>query len=239
MLDADRGRLEALGQVGRQVVGDLLVEAALEAVLGAVAEEAQRVVGDRGAVLELAGVVGLDQVEGLAPGAAGQRAQALASLGDEHLVGVEVHEPVAGGRLERDVAGVGEGAGPLALDHRRAEGACAISTVRSVEPVSTIDDLVDAAPTAARQRGSISSSSRTIMQRLRRQARGGLARRAARLRAGGERRGRGGCSGRAPAAARCGGGLELGEVALDVRQRGVEALRGLEERVRGLEAPSS
>ncbi len=44
VLDAHLRELEALGQVGRQPVGDLLVDAALEAVLGAVAEEAQRVV---------------------------------------------------------------------------------------------------------------------------------------------------------------------------------------------------
>jgi hypothetical protein len=69
VLDADGGALEAFGQVARQVLGDLLVDAPLEAVLGPVAERAQRVVRDRGAVLEVAGVVGLDEVERLAPGA--------------------------------------------------------------------------------------------------------------------------------------------------------------------------
>ena len=50
VLDADGRLLEPLGQVAGQVLGDLLVQAALEAVLGAVAEHAQRVVRDRGAV---------------------------------------------------------------------------------------------------------------------------------------------------------------------------------------------
>ena len=40
VLDAHRRALLALGQVGRQALGDLLVDAALEAVLGAVAEQA-------------------------------------------------------------------------------------------------------------------------------------------------------------------------------------------------------
>jgi hypothetical protein len=43
----------------------------------------------------------------------------------------------------------------------------AISTVRSVEPVSTTMISSTASRAAARLRGSISSSSRTIMQRLR------------------------------------------------------------------------
>src|ERR1700727_2638315 len=43
----------------------------------------------------------------------------------------------------------------------------AISTVLSVEPVSTMIISSTAPATAARQRGSICSSSRTIMQRLR------------------------------------------------------------------------
>jgi hypothetical protein len=58
-------------------VGDLLVQAILEAVLGAVAEYAQCVVHERAAVAQLTGVAGLDQIEGLAPGAAGERAELL------------------------------------------------------------------------------------------------------------------------------------------------------------------
>ncbi len=81
VLDAHARRLDALGQVAGQAVGDLLVQAPLEAVLGAVAEHAQRVVGDRRAVLQVARVVGLRQVERLAPGAPGQRAQQLGVLG--------------------------------------------------------------------------------------------------------------------------------------------------------------
>ena len=41
VLDPDRGLLDAVVRVGRQVVGDLLVQAALEAVVRAVAEEPQ------------------------------------------------------------------------------------------------------------------------------------------------------------------------------------------------------
>src|SRR5439155_12886845 len=76
VLHADVGGLDALGQVARQAVGDLLVDAALEAVLGPVAEDAQGVVVDGRAVLEVAGVVGLDEEERLAPDAAGELAQA-------------------------------------------------------------------------------------------------------------------------------------------------------------------
>ena len=75
VLDAHGGALLALGQVARQALGDLLVDAPLEAVLGAVAEQAHGVVGDRRAVLEIARVVDLGQEEGLAPGAA-RRARA-------------------------------------------------------------------------------------------------------------------------------------------------------------------
>ena len=89
VLDPHAGRLDALGQEGGQAVGDLLVQAALVAILGAVSEEAQGVVGHGGAFVEVAGVVGLRQVEGLAPGASGERAQQSHVLRQEHLVGVE------------------------------------------------------------------------------------------------------------------------------------------------------
>ena len=75
VVDPDRGRLQPLRQAGGQILGDLLVDASFEAILGPVAEDAQGVVGDGGAVAELTGVVGLDQVEGLTPGAAGQLPQ--------------------------------------------------------------------------------------------------------------------------------------------------------------------
>ena len=123
-------------------MGDLLVDAALEAVLGAVAEDAQGVVGDGGAVAELAGVVRLDQVEGLAPDPAGQLAQQRRVGRVEHLVGVEEEQPVAARGVEADVAGVGEGAGPLALDHLGAEGAGDLDGAVARAGVDD-DDLVD------------------------------------------------------------------------------------------------
>jgi len=54
-------------------------------------------VRDGGPVVGVAGEVGLDQIEGLAPGAAGERAQPLDVGLDQNLVGVEVHDqsPVA------------------------------------------------------------------------------------------------------------------------------------------------
>ena len=100
VLHPHRGLLEALGKVGGKVLCDLLVQAPLEAVLGTVAEHPQRVEGDGRAVAGLAGEVRLEQVERLAPGPAGERAKQLDVLADEHLVGVEVDDPVARRRLE-------------------------------------------------------------------------------------------------------------------------------------------
>ena len=142
VLDAHRGALQALGQVGRQVLGDLLVDAALEAVLGAIAEHAHRVVRDRRAVLDVAGVIGLGQEEGLAPGTAGERAQALSVVGHEHLVGVEVHDPVAGGGREGRVARRGEVAVP---DVVQDAGAVALGDLDGAVGRSGVDDddLVD------------------------------------------------------------------------------------------------
>ena len=53
--------LDALRQVARQALADLLVQAPLEAVLGPVAEHAQRVVRHGRAVFLVARVVGLDR----------------------------------------------------------------------------------------------------------------------------------------------------------------------------------
>ena len=75
-----------------------------------------------------------------------------ASLGDEHLVGVEVHDPVAGGGVEGDVARGGEVA-VHSWCRTRAPKLSAISTVRSVEPVSTTTISSTASRAAARQRG--------------------------------------------------------------------------------------
>ena len=121
VLDAHLRVGDALGQ-RRQLVGELLVDAALEAVLGAVAKEPQRVVLDGRAVLELADVVGLGQEDALAPGVAQQLAQARAVALDEDLVGVEVHQPIGGRRVQADVAGRGEVAVPLVVQDGRAEG---------------------------------------------------------------------------------------------------------------------
>ena len=54
VVDPHVGDREALGEERGQVLGDLLVDAALEAQARAVAEDAQRVVGDGGAVLQRA-----------------------------------------------------------------------------------------------------------------------------------------------------------------------------------------
>ncbi len=122
VLDPDWAVLDPLGQVGGQPVRDLLVQPALEAVLRAVAEHPQRVVDDAGAIAFGARVAGFEQVEGLAPDVAGERAELGRIAVDEHLVGVEVDDPVAGGGVERDVAGLGEGARPFPFDDARPEG---------------------------------------------------------------------------------------------------------------------
>ena len=119
--DADRCRLEALRQVARHVAGLLLVDAALEAVLRAVAPHAQLEVAHGRAGLVAAGVVGEDDVERLTPGAAGQLAQLLGVLGHEVLVGVEVDDPVGGRGGMADVTGVGERAVPREVQDASAE----------------------------------------------------------------------------------------------------------------------
>ncbi len=194
VLDAHAACLDALGQVAGQAVGDLLVQAPLEAVLGPVAKYAQRVVRDGGAVLEIAGVVGLREVERLAPGAPGERAQQRSRprpRAPRRRPGRAASRPRP--RRRRRCA-------PAAKEpvhswkSTRAPNERAISTVASVEPVSTITISSTASATAARQRGSISCSSRTIMHRLRRMpvagscARGDLERSARQLGERGMRR---------------------------------------------------
>ena len=129
--------LEPLRQVHRHRVRLLLVDAALEPVVRPVAPQAKREVGDGGAGVLAAGVVGLDQVEALAPRARRAARAARRRPRAQVLVGVEVHDPVAGGVLERDVAGVGERAVPREVRSPSRRTTRAISTVRSLEPVST------------------------------------------------------------------------------------------------------
>ena len=119
--DADRRRLEALRQERRHAPRLLLVDASLEAVLGPVAEDAEREVRDRRARFVRAGVVRLDEMEALAPRAAEKIANLARVARDEMLVGVEVEEPVARCRFEADVARVREGAVPREVDDFRAE----------------------------------------------------------------------------------------------------------------------
>jgi hypothetical protein len=235
VLDAHRGALLALGQVGGQALGDLLVDAALEAVLGAVAEQAHRVVRDRRAVLEIAGVVDLGQEEGLAPGAAGERAQALCVVGHEHLVGVEVHDPVAGRGLEGHVACGGEVAVPRVMQDA---GAVALGDLDGAvgRPGVDDDDLVDrvargfqAAPdhrllvlddhaqADGQALGRTCGAGDAIDARLQ------LAHRAGGLR---QHAHAGALAARA-----------LGEVALDVGQLGIQAGGGGEERLGGAHGP--
>ena len=88
------------------------MDPALEPVFGLALEHAHRQVCDRGAGVVAAGVVRLDEVEGLAPGAAHELPQERCVFGHEMLVGVEVDDPVAGRVLERAVARIREGAVP-------------------------------------------------------------------------------------------------------------------------------
>ncbi len=109
----------------------------------------------------------------------------------------------------------------------RAPNDFAISIVRSVEPVSTITISSTAGAAAARQRGSISSSSRTIMHRLSFRPLAGWALDGDALGSGGERGKRGverplGPSARELTRA----ALARGEVATHVGKLGIEPLRG-------------
>ena len=237
MLDADVRRVDPLGQVRRQRLGDLLVQAAAEAILRARAEDAQGGVRGGGAVAHLAGVADLRQVEGLAPGLAAQRAQSLDVLLDEHLVGVEEHQPVAGGGVEGGVARLREGARPLALDHARAERARDLD--RAVARAGVDDhDLVDrrgGGGEAARQHLLLvlDDHAEAEPQPLGRPRACGDALRALRQlgEGDGDRPREGGLAAGAPAA------RDLVEVAGDVRQLGVEPARRVEERLRRIEAP--
>src|SRR5437763_8960703 len=77
VLDAHLSLLEALREVSRKMLRDLLVQATFEAVLGPVAEDSQGVEGDGSPVTCVAGEVGLEQVERLSPGAAREGAKLI------------------------------------------------------------------------------------------------------------------------------------------------------------------
>ena len=110
--DPQRRRAEALTQVVRHRVADLLVDGAREAVAGAVAPEPQCEMLGRGARLLLAGVVRLDEPVRLAPGLPCELGKPCGIAGLELLVGVEPEDPAARRSLEADVAGLGEAARP-------------------------------------------------------------------------------------------------------------------------------
>ena len=233
VLDAHRGALEALGQVGGQVLGDLLVDPAVEPVLGAVAEHAQGVVGDGAAVAQLAGVVDLDEIEGVPPRAARQPPQALGVLGDEDLVGVEVHNPVAGRSLEGHVAGGREVTVPRVVQDPRAEllgdldGAIGRAGVDDDDLVDRLARGLQAAP----EHGFLVLDDHAEAER---QPLGGAGGRGDALGPGLELADRaGGLRQHAHALAAPAG--DLAEVALDVRKLGVQALGGLEEQLGGVQ----
>ena len=183
----------------------------------------------------VAGVVRLQQVEGLAPGLAGQRAQALAVALDEDLVGVEEHEPVAGRGVEGDVAGVAEGAGPLEVDELRAE--LQRDLARAVGRAGVDDDeLVDGVADggeAAREHLLLvlddhAEAQREALGRARRRRR--RACRAGRGRAA--RRGRR-AGAAAAAGARGGGAASWSRLFATCGEVRVQAARGLEEALGG------
>ena len=231
VLHADVGGLDALGQVARQAVGDLLVDAALEAVLGPVAEDAQGVVVDGRAVLEVAGVVGLDEEERLAPDAAGELAQARGLPLAHDLVGVEVDDPVARRGLEGDVARRGEIAGPLGLHDRGAERPGDLDRAVGRAGVDD-DDLVEVAGDglqAAREHRLLVAHDHAERDR---QALGGAGAAGHALGVGleaAQRRDDRARQARDDAVAAPAG--DLVEVALDVGEVRIEPARGLEERL--------
>ena len=116
MVDADAGGLEALGRVAGQALQDALVDPALEAVLRAVAEEAQDVLLQRGLAGVVADAVDDRQRKPSRQVRRDELAQLRRVLGDEGLVGVEEEDPVAGGGVEADVARGGEVVVPGVLE---------------------------------------------------------------------------------------------------------------------------
>jgi hypothetical protein len=122
VVDVDVDHLEALGQVERHGARLLLVDAADEAVLGPVAEEAHGLVDEAAARVFLAEDARHPEVEPLAPGAGRQLAQQRRLSLVEVLVGVQVENPVARRMVEGDVARVRERA-VQGCRRRRAERA--------------------------------------------------------------------------------------------------------------------
>jgi len=221
----------------KKAVGDLLVQASLEAVLGPVAEHAQRVVHHRGPVLRVTGVVGLRQVERLTPGAPRQRAQQLCVLAHEHLVGVEVQQPVSARCIERHVARLRERACPRVLDNARSDRPRQLD--RRIGRARVDDhDLIDRAGDrrqAAREHLLLVAHDHAQAQTqplCGPGARGdlqGLARELGQRRA--QRRAADGATLQAPSHGK------LGEVVLHVLELRVQALSGHEQRFSGVQTP--
>jgi hypothetical protein len=159
----------------------------------------------------------------------GQRAQALDILGDEHLVGIQVHDPVAGGRVERCVAGGREVAVPRVMQHARAvlfgdlHGAVGRAGVDDGDLVDSCASGLQAAP--EHRLLVLDDHAEAEREALGRAGRGGqalgprleLAHRARDLRQHTD----------------VGTARALGEVAFDVGQLRVEAARRLEQRLGG------
>ena len=119
--DAQRRRPEALRQVERHRVADLLVDRTREAVVRTVPPEPEGEMLRCRPRLLLSRVVGLDEPVRLAPWLARELDEPRRIARLELLVGVEPEDPVAGRRLDADVARLGEVAGPLEVQNASAE----------------------------------------------------------------------------------------------------------------------
>ncbi len=177
------------------------------------------------------------QVVRLAPRLAGECAQPLTVALDEDLVGIEEHEPVAGRRVEGDVARVAERAGPLEVDERGAELECDLARAvlgAGVDDDELVDGVADGRQ-AARQHLLLVLDDHAEAQR---QALGGLRcgrdALAARSEVAHRRADRG--RQRRRLQTRAAARLELIEVVRDVREVRVEAAGGAEQALGGRRA---
>ena len=176
------------------------------------------------------GVVRLQQVVGLAPGLAGQGAQALAVALDEDLVRVQEHEPVARGGVEGDVAGVAERAGPLEVDELGAELERDLprAVLRAgVDDDELVDGVADGGEAAREHLLLVLDDHAQAQREALGRARGGGDALAARGQVA--HRGADGGRERRRLQARAAAGLELVEVVRHVREIRVQPARGLEE----------
>ena len=128
-------------------------------------EAHQRVTRNTRALVVIRQVVAANPKSGNVRWGGAQHAQRLVRTRIEFLVGVEHEDPALGRQRQRLVARPSEIVAPRTLDHSRTERR-AISSVRSVDPVSTMHISSTCLAALRRQASRNRSSFLTIMHKL-------------------------------------------------------------------------